>query len=85
MCRYLERKDFPNAYKVACLGVTDADWRQLAMDSLMAFEIEISRKAFIRVHDARFLDLISQMSKLREGGGAVSRTLIPEALAYQVC
>ena len=25
--RYLEKRDFAAAYKIACLGVTDADWR----------------------------------------------------------
>lgn len=34
MYRYLERKDFDNGYKVACLGVTEADWRQLALEAL---------------------------------------------------
>ncbi len=34
MYRYLERKDFDNAYKVACLGVTEADWKQLALEAL---------------------------------------------------
>ena len=84
MYRYLAQKDFANAYRVACLGVTDADWRQLAMDSLMALEIRISRKAFIRVHDSKFLDLISMMSTSREDEGSVSKNLIPEALAHQV-
>ena len=28
--RYLDQKDFAAAHRVACLGVTDEDWRQLA-------------------------------------------------------
>lgn len=34
MHRYLERGDHTSAYKVACLGVTDADWRALGMAAL---------------------------------------------------
>jgi intraflagellar transport protein 122 len=32
--RYLEKRDYDSAYKVACLGVTEADWRQLALEAL---------------------------------------------------
>lgn len=32
--RYLEKKDFVNAFKIACLGVTDSDWRLLAVEAL---------------------------------------------------
>ena len=34
MYRYLEKRDFDSAYKVACLGVTEADWKQLALEAL---------------------------------------------------
>lgn len=32
--RYLEKKDWEGAYRIACLGVTDADWRALALAAL---------------------------------------------------
>lgn len=34
MSRYLERGDVQSAYQVACLGVTEADWRALAQAAL---------------------------------------------------
>ncbi|KAF5843203.1 intraflagellar transport protein [Dunaliella salina] len=34
MYRYLEKKDVEMAYKTACLGVTEADWRSLALETL---------------------------------------------------
>ncbi len=33
-CRYLEKREYEQAYTVACLGVTEADWRQLALEAL---------------------------------------------------
>ena len=37
---------YKEAYKVACLGVTDGDWRALAMDAMevdcLVFHISIS-------------------------------------------
>jgi intraflagellar transport protein 122 len=34
MARYLERNDVKAAYQVACLGVTEADWKSLAQAAL---------------------------------------------------
>jgi hypothetical protein len=32
--RFLEKRDWAGAYQMACLGVTDADWRALALSAL---------------------------------------------------
>lgn len=58
--RYLEAQNFEMAYKIACLGVTDSDWKLLAMTALKKMELKIARLAFIRLHDVRFLDLLNQ-------------------------
>jgi intraflagellar transport protein 122 len=34
MYQYLETKQYKEAYKVACLGVTDGDWRALAVEAM---------------------------------------------------
>uniref|UniRef100_A0A8C9NUR7 Intraflagellar transport protein 122 homolog n=1 Tax=Serinus canaria TaxID=9135 RepID=A0A8C9NUR7_SERCA len=44
MYQYLERKMFKEAYQIACLGVTDADWRELAMEALEGLEFETAKK-----------------------------------------
>lgn len=51
--RYLEKRQIEKAYEVACLGVTDADWRHLAMTALENLETEPARKAFGRLRDVR--------------------------------
>jgi hypothetical protein len=59
---------FRDAYKVACLGVTDGDWEALAHAALEGLDFQVARQAFIRIKDLKYLDLISefQVSKLLE-------------------
>eukprot|EP00959_Pyramimonas_sp_CCMP1952_P300804 6292314-Pyramimonas_sp.AAC.1 len=51
--RYLEQHDYATAYRVACLGVTENDWRLLATQALQGMSLEIARKAYIRIRDMR--------------------------------
>uniref|UniRef100_A0A5F9D4Q2 Intraflagellar transport protein 122 homolog n=1 Tax=Oryctolagus cuniculus TaxID=9986 RepID=A0A5F9D4Q2_RABIT len=44
MYQYLDRKMFKEAYQIACLGVTDTDWRELAMEALEGLEFETAKK-----------------------------------------
>jgi intraflagellar transport protein 122 len=55
--RFLERKDFAMAYKLACLGVTEQDWRALGIDALNAKDWRYAKKAFCRIKDLKFIDL----------------------------
>lgn len=43
---------------MACLGVTDNDWRALAEAALQNLDLQVARQAFIRVKDMMFLKLI---------------------------
>lgn len=47
-----------DAYKVACLGVTDGDWEVLAHEALEGLDFDTAKKAFIRIKDLRYLELI---------------------------
>lgn len=55
--RFLERKDFPMAYRLACLGVTEQDWRALGVEALQAKDFMHAKKAFCRIKDLKFIDL----------------------------
>ena len=59
--RYLELRDFPRAYQVACLGVTDTDWRELAVAALQQLHFSIARQAFIRIRDVRYIELLNKL------------------------
>ncbi|XP_010220634.1 PREDICTED: intraflagellar transport protein 122 homolog [Tinamus guttatus] len=83
MYQYLERKMFREAYQIACLGVTDADWRELAMEALEGLEFETAKKAFTRVRDLRYLELISSIEERRKHGENNDDLFLADVYAYQ--
>jgi intraflagellar transport protein 122 len=42
------------------MGVTDADWTALAYQGLIALDLDVALKSFIRVRDIRYVDLINR-------------------------
>lgn len=44
MYQYLERRMFKEAYQIACLGVTDSDWRDLATEALEGLDFDTAKK-----------------------------------------
>lgn len=83
MYRYLEEKNHEMAYKVACLGVTEQDWRALAIDCIQAKKYKIAKNAFIRNKDVRFLDLLAKIEADRKQPGYNDFIMMGEIVAYQ--
>ena len=86
--RYLENKNYDKAYRVACLGVTETDWRLLAMTALQGMALVTARKAFVRVHDMRYIELLNSIEQEQKRTQASSDvhsndTYLAEILAYQ--
>eukprot|EP00906_Rhabdomonas_costata_P031099 RCo043952 len=83
MYRYLEKKDYTSACKIACLGVTENDWRTLAIQALSGLNFEIARKAFIRIRDVRYIELLNKIEMERRLPGADDQVFIAQIYAYQ--
>ncbi|KFZ65971.1 Intraflagellar transport protein 122, partial [Podiceps cristatus] len=83
MYQYLERKMFKEAYQIACLGVTDTDWKELAMEALEGLEFETAKKAFTRVRDLRYLELISSIEERKKHGENNNELYLADVYAYQ--
>ncbi|GFR60058.1 intraflagellar transport protein 122 [Elysia marginata] len=76
MYQYLEKKMFKDAYKIACLGVTEGDWEALAHDALEGLDFDIAKKAFIRIRDLRYLELIHAIEEFLGAGDAQDKKLL---------
>jgi len=49
------------AYKIACLGVTESDWNHLAHKALEGLDFDVAKKAFTRTRNLRYLELIQSI------------------------
>jgi intraflagellar transport protein 122 len=47
-------------------GVTDSDWKLLALEALQGMNLEIAKKSFIRIRDLRFLELIEVIERAKK-------------------
>ncbi|XP_040048107.2 intraflagellar transport protein 122 homolog isoform X1 [Gasterosteus aculeatus] len=83
MYQYLERKMYKEAYQIACLGVTDSDWRDLATDALEGLDFDTAKKAFIRIRDLRYLELINSIEERKKRGESDNELFLADVYAYQ--
>eukprot|EP00828_Plagiopyla_frontata_P043467 TRINITY_DN678_c0_g1_i2.p1 TRINITY_DN678_c0_g1~~TRINITY_DN678_c0_g1_i2.p1 ORF type:complete len:953 (-),score=153.20 TRINITY_DN678_c0_g1_i2:31-2889(-) len=83
LLKYIEKKQFNMAYKLACLGITDQDFKLLGIEALKYGEIKIAKKCFIRTKDFQFLELALKYEKEYENGQCNPIFLQAEVLAYQ--
>uniref|UniRef100_A0AAY4D3U5 Intraflagellar transport protein 122 homolog n=1 Tax=Denticeps clupeoides TaxID=299321 RepID=A0AAY4D3U5_9TELE len=81
--QYLERRMFKEAYQIACLGVTDSDWRDLATEALEGLDFDTAKKAFIRVRDLRYLELINSIEERKKRGESDAQLFLADVYAYQ--
>ena len=80
--RYLEVKDFEAAHAIACLGVTNDDWRELGMEALKALSFDVARRAFVRLKDVRWIDLIRSLEERKKQPGTDDAVLTGTVMAY---
>nr|CAD7412925.1 unnamed protein product [Timema cristinae] len=72
-----------DAYRVACLGVTDGDWGSLAHAALDGLELEVAKKAFIRIKDLKYLELITDFQDRQRKGETEKDLLTADILAHR--
>ena len=80
--KYLEKKDFCKAYQVSCLGVTESDWKRLAMESLENLQLDISKRAFVRNKDLKYMDIVRGIEKAMEKNKLDSDSFMGDIAAY---
>ncbi|XP_050537912.1 intraflagellar transport protein 122 homolog [Daktulosphaira vitifoliae] len=81
--QYLEKKLFSQSYRIACLNVTDSDWKILARESLDNFNFQIAKKAFAHIKEIKYIDLITQYEDMGSYNDKDKYCLLADILAYE--
>ncbi|KAK9825902.1 hypothetical protein WJX81_003715 [Elliptochloris bilobata] len=68
LAHFLALQDFRGAYQVACLGVTEADWRALGWAAARALQLGVARAAWARLRDAPLLEALHRLAAQRAAG-----------------
>lgn len=63
---FLERHDFDSAYRVACLGATQSDWRKIAMNALEDCKFSVAKNSFIRIKEGKYFEIIRLLEKSKD-------------------
>lgn len=85
--RYIGQKDFDAAYRVASMGVTYGDWMMVGLHAMTNLRLDIARKAFTRIHDVRFVELLNALELTHRQSGkeklSEDSVLLGDILAFQ--
>ncbi|EEB18094.1 conserved hypothetical protein [Pediculus humanus corporis] len=81
--QYMEKKMFSEAYQVACLGVPEEDWENLANAALDNFEFEIAKLAFIRVKNLKYLNLIHDFQERQKKSDKNKELFLADICAFR--
>ncbi|KAK7201717.1 intraflagellar transport protein 122 [Novymonas esmeraldas] len=63
--KYVEMRDLDRAYEVACLGVTDGDWKMLGLHAMSQLRLDIARKSFTHIQDVKLVELLKLLELRR--------------------
>ncbi|XP_054168644.1 intraflagellar transport protein 122 homolog [Oppia nitens] len=84
MYQYIEKSMFLEAYKTACLKVTESDWEILANSALDCMNLEIARKSLIRLKNWLFLELIQSYTRSTTTQSKTTElSLMGDVMAYR--
>lgn len=82
LIKYIEKKNYTQAYKIACLGLAEQDFRLLGIEALQGGDFDIARRSFLKIKDFAYIDLCIKYEKDYKNGIARPIHLQAEVLAY---
>ncbi|XP_066148433.1 intraflagellar transport protein 122 homolog isoform X1 [Euwallacea fornicatus] len=83
MYQFIEKNMFTEAYRIACLGVTDGDWEELAHSALEKMDFEVARLSFIKLQDFNYLELIQEVQDQQQKGSYNKDVIVGDILAMK--
>ncbi|KAH8096448.1 hypothetical protein JL720_3820 [Aureococcus anophagefferens] len=78
LAQHVDAKEFDKAHRIACLGVTAADWRRLANAAAKNLDLATARASYMRVHDLRQIELLNSMEVRQQQASSSAALNSPE-------
>lgn len=73
---------YREAYQIACLGITAADWEGLAKSALEALRLNVARDAYVKIRNLPWLQVIGDLMEKQKRGQLPKEVLQAEICAY---
>lgn len=83
MYQFIEKHMYHDAYKIACLGVPDGDWEELAHSALEHLEFDVARLSFVKLQDFNYLELIEDIQEQQQKGDYNRDVIMGDILAMK--
>ena len=80
LVKFIEKKEFEMAYKLACLGVPENDLRFLGIEAFQHQNFEIAEKCFVKLKDIPFIELTKKYVEM----GKNAKNLNPDVLKAEI-
>lgn len=71
-----------DAYEVACLGVSPADWEGLAQAAVDALQLKVATEAYVRVRSLPWLQHLNDLHERQKRGDTPKEVLQADNLAF---
>lgn len=73
---------FREAYEVACLGVSSADWEALAQAAVDALQLKVAIDSYVRVRNLPWLQHLTDVRERQKRGDTPKEVLQADNLAF---
>lgn len=80
--KYVEKKNFAEAYRIGCLGATSEEWLFLGFEALTNFDLVVAVNCFKKFGDIRYINLVFKIENdIKE---KINKdVIVGEILSYQ--
>ena len=83
LAQAMAKKDFRSAYRIACLGASDQEIRNIGLESIKSKDFATARKCFTKTRDVQYIDVVSRCEDEMRSGRFDEIGLQVELLCYE--
>ena len=82
LSKLIELKQYEKAFQVACLGVTEQDWKNLGQESLLDSQFAVAKRSYYKLKDLKMVELICKYERDSKLSNFSLNAMQAEIMAY---